>query len=167
MTDPLITIRPAQVEDTATVAAILREAAQWLTDRGIPLWQTDELHPEHVAGDVAAGLFWLAWVGHDPAGCVRFQLEDALFWPDVPKGEAVYVHRLAVRRRFAGGRVSEALLTWAYQQAQTMRRRWLRLDTVADRPALRAVYERQGFGFHSERQVGPYLVARYQKAVIL
>ncbi len=41
-------------------------------------------------------------------------------------------------------------------------RRYLRLDTVSDRPKLRGVYESRGFRLHSERHVGPYHVARYE-----
>ena len=93
---------------------------------------------------------------------MRYQLEDPLFWPDVPEGESAYVHRLAVRRRAAGGAVSRALLEWAVNRTRESGRRYLRLDTDASRSKLRAVYERFGFRHHSDRQVAPYYVARYE-----
>jgi GNAT superfamily N-acetyltransferase len=98
----------------------------------------------------------------EAAGTVRFQLEDEEFWPDDPGDHAAYVHRLAVRRNFAGGAVSAALLAWALERTRALHRRVLRLDCDADRPGLRAVYERFGFRLHSFRQVGPYYVARYE-----
>jgi hypothetical protein len=39
---------------------------------------------------------------------------------------------------------------------------FLRLDCEASRARLRAVYERIGIRFHSNKQVGPYFVARYE-----
>lgn len=141
---------------------MLGEAARWLEQRGIPLWRADELRPAHIAADVDAGLFFIAEWDGEAAGVVRFQLEDGLFWPDVPQVESAFVHRLAVRRRFAGGEVSFALLRWAAERARSLDRRYLRLDCDASRTKLRAVYERFGFVHHSDRQVGPYFVARYE-----
>lgn len=70
-----------------------------------------------------------------------------------------------VRRAFKGQGVSTALLEWAAGQARSLGRRWLRLDCDADRPKVRAVYERFGFRLHSYRQVGSYYVARYELPV--
>ncbi|HEY6359785.1 MAG TPA: GNAT family N-acetyltransferase, partial [Vicinamibacterales bacterium] len=60
------------------------------------------------------------------------------------------------------GAISTALMTWAVDRARSLRRDALRLDCDADRTSLRAVYERFGFEYHSDRQVGPYYVARYE-----
>ena len=53
-------------------------------------------------------------------------------------------------------------MTGAVDQARALDRDVLRLDCDADRVSLRAVYERFGFVYHSDRQVGPYYVARYE-----
>jgi GNAT superfamily N-acetyltransferase/catechol 2,3-dioxygenase-like lactoylglutathione lyase family enzyme len=157
-----ILIRQAEVGETGVVSRVLTGAAEWLRERGTPMWKADELNPERVAGDVAAGLFFVAEVGGEIAGTVKFQLEDLLFWPDQPTGEAAYVHRLAIRREFAGGQVSAALMNWAAKRARSLGRRYVRLDCEASRQRLRAVYERLGFRHHSDRQVGPYFVSRYE-----
>ena len=158
----LISIRPATTKDADTVSEILREAARWLQQNGITMWRDNELATAQLAADVEAGLFFLAEQNSHAAGTIKFQLEDPLFWPDVPQGESAFIHRLAVRRRFAGGAVSFALLEWAAQRARVLHRPLLRLDCEASRPKLRAVYERFGFKHHSDRQVGPYFVARYE-----
>lgn len=148
--------------ESGIVSDILREAARWLEQSGRPLWQDDELLPSRIAADVDAGLFFVAECDGDVAGTVRFQLEDMLFWPDVSQDQSAFIHRLAVRRRFAGGRVSSALLQWAALRARSLGRGFLRLDCEASRPRLRAVYEQFGFRHHSDRQVGPYFVSRYE-----
>ena len=104
-----IEIRQATHEDATAVREILSGAAQWLQQTGKPQWRENELSPAAIAADVAASLFYLAKVhlaenSADAAGTVKFQLEDSLFWPDLPSRDAAYIHRLAVRRRYAGGR---------------------------------------------------------------
>lgn len=143
----------------------LLEAALWLEREGKPMWKVDELDPVRTAADVGAGLFILAEQSGDPAGVMKFQLEDPVFWPDVRPGDAAYVHRLAVRRRYAGTGVSKRLLGWAAERARALGRRYLRLDCEASRPRLRSFYESFGFRYHSDRHVGPYHVSRYEMEV--
>jgi hypothetical protein len=135
-----LSIRQATPQDIDAVAEILGEAARWLEEQGMPMWHQDELQPNRIVADVDSGQFFLAECDGVPAGAIRFQLEDRLFWPDVPQDDSVFVHRLAVRRRFAGGEVSSALLLWAIARTHTLGRRYLRLDCEASRARLRAVY---------------------------
>jgi hypothetical protein len=157
-----LSIRQATAQDIDPVIDILREAAAWLEERRIPLWRQDELRPDDISTEVRSGLFFLAECDGEPAGTIKYQLEDKLFWPDIRQDESAFVHRLAIKRRFAGGEVSSALLLWAIARTHTLGRRYLRLDCEASRTRLRAVYERIGFRFHSDKQVGPYFVARYE-----
>jgi len=157
-----LSIRQAIPQDIDAVAEILGEAARWLKEQGMPMWRQDELLPSHIVADVDSGQFFLAECDGVPAGIIRFQLADNLFWPDVPQDDSAFIHRLAVRRRFAGGEVSSALLLWAIAHTHTLGLRYVRLDCEASRARLRAVYERIGFRFHSNKQVGSYFVARYE-----
>lgn len=164
--DTPITIKQAMSGDAESVSSILLEAAGWLAEREIPMWRSDELLPEQIAIDVAEGKFFLARYGGEAAGTIRFELQDTIFWPDTPEGEAAFVHRLAVRRAFAGGRLSALLLQWAAERAKGLGRRFLRLDCDASRPRLRAIYERFGFRHHSDLQVGPFFVSRYELPLV-
>ena len=155
-------IRRATVDDATVVADVLHEAAAHADSLGNVLWQLDELTPARLADEIGRGMFVIAWSGSDAAGVVRFQLEDDEFWPDDPGVHAVYIHRLGVRAKYRGAGVSQNLMSWAVDEGRRLGRQVLRLDTDADRPRLRAVYERFGFRLHSYRQVGPYYVARYE-----
>jgi GNAT superfamily N-acetyltransferase len=157
-----ITVRQASPADSTTVDAMIREAAAWVDALGVVMWEDGELDAGQIAADVHAGMYYLALVDGQVAGAIRFQLEDALFWPDRPEGEAAFVHRLVTRRAFKGRGVARALLAWARDHARAHGREWLRLDCDANRPKLRALYESCGFRFHSYRQVGPYYVSRYE-----
>lgn len=161
-----LSIRQATPQYIETVTEILTGAVRWLEERGIALWRLDELLPRDVTKDINSGLFFLALVDGEPAGTIRYQLEDPVFWPDVAQDDSAVVHRLAVRRRFAGGEISSALIRWAITRTHALGRRYLRLDCEASRPRLRAVYERLGFRLHSDKQVEPYFVARYEYDVL-
>ena len=158
-----VAIQRAQPSDATLIEAMLVEAAQWVDAMGEVMWDVGELAPERIVAETAAGQFYLALADGEPAGAIRFQLEDQLFWPDLPDDRtSAFVHRLVVRRRFKGQGISTALLGWAVDHARALGRSYLRLDCDKSRPKLMALYEGLGFQFHSFRQVGPYYVARYE-----
>jgi GNAT superfamily N-acetyltransferase len=158
-----LSIRQARPSDAGIVEAMLVEASRWVDALGEVMWDTGEIGPERIARDVAAGQFYLAVDDEEPAGAIRFQLEDTLFWPDLPPDHtSAFVHRLVVGRRYKGQGISTALLRWAVDHARALGRSHLRLDCDKSRPKLMALYEGFGFQFHSFRQVGPYYVARYE-----
>jgi len=158
----IVTVRQASADDAVTVDGMIREAAAWVDALGEVMWEDGELDAGRIRDEVAAGMFFLAVISGAVAGAIRFQLEDQLFWPDRPVGEAAFVHRLVVRRAFKGQGVARALLEWAVRHARAQGRGLLRLDCDANRPKLRALYESCGFRLHSYRQVGPYYVSRYE-----
>lgn len=155
--------RQAASGDVATVCSILQDAANWLDEIGQPLWRAGKLSEETIQADVTAGYYYLFEVEAVPAGTLKFQLRDDLFWPDLPPSEAAFIHRLAIRRAFSGGELSAAMVRWAIAQARSHDRRYLRLDCEASRPKLRAFYERMGLTRRDDRQVGPYFVSRYER----
>ena len=145
------------------MTAILTGAAEWVEQLdGTTMWVEHELAEDRIAAEVDAGLFYVAECDGDMVGALKFQLDDQLFWPDLATDDSAFIHRLAVRRTYAGQGVSAALLRWAVDHARSLGRQYLRLDCDAERARLRDLYERFGFRFHSFRQVGSYYVARYE-----
>lgn len=155
-------VRQATLEDIQTVADILQEAALWLKQRNMTLWGEQEISARVVLSDIQLGLFYVAFIEDCAVGVVRFQTEDLVFWSDIPHQDSAFIHRLAVRRNFAGGSVSKALMRWAVNRSRQLGKRYLRLDCDADRRSLRSVYEKFGFRHHSDKQVRVYFIARYE-----
>jgi GNAT superfamily N-acetyltransferase len=155
-------IRRADPEDLDAVSSVLHEAAQWLEQQGMALWLDSELSPDRLRTEVEGGLFHVAEADSVVGGVIMFMLEDSEYWPDAVPGEAAYLHRLAVRRRFAGGQLSSLLLGWALEKTRLLGRKYLRMDTEIQRLKLREMYERYGFQHHSERNMGRFSVIRYQ-----
>jgi GNAT superfamily N-acetyltransferase len=179
-----IRIRVATGADAALVEEMLLEAARWVDALGVVMWEEGELTRAEIEAEVASGQFFIAEASDqsarsvrlqpdhvaarlqpDPAGVIRFQLEDTLFWPDIAQEDSAFVHRLVVARRYKGQGISTALLSWAVEHARASGKAFLRLDCDADRVKLRALYEGFGFRFHSFRQVTSYYVARYELPV--
>jgi predicted N-acetyltransferase YhbS len=160
-------IRQATPADADAIVETLTEAAKWVEALdGTIMWVEGELETARLRAEADAGMFVVAEVDGRVAGAVRFQLEDRLFWPDLDGSESAFVHRLAVKRAFAGQGISTALLEWGVSRARTLGKRYLRLDCDAERSRLRAFYERFGFRLHSYRQVGSYYVSRYELRIL-
>ena len=160
-------IRQATSADADAIVETLAEAARWVEELdGTIMWVEGELEQERVRAETEAAMFVVGEVDGRVAGAMRFQLEDRLFWPDLDGADSAFVHRLAVRRAFAGQGISTALLEWGVNRARTLGKRYLRLDCDADRSRLCALYERFGFRLHSYRQVGSYYVSRYELQIL-
>jgi GNAT superfamily N-acetyltransferase len=159
-------VRQATLNDLSTVSDILTEAAVWLEQKNMVLWQQEHISLPAIGQDIELGLFYIAFYEGIAAGVVIFQTEDLVFWPDISQSDSAFLHRLAVRRKFSGGLVSKMLLQWTVERSRELGKHFLRLDCVADRPRLRSIYENFGFRHHSDRQVGAYFVARYEYAIV-
>ncbi len=127
---------PAQLH---RVVVVLEEASAWLRSRGIDQWPAT-FSSDWIGPPIERGETWLAAVDGTLAGTVTLAGHDPA-WPDHPS--ASYVHRLAVRRTFAGlGRV---LLEWARDEARSHGEAVLRLDCASANHRLRRYYEAAGF----------------------
>ena len=160
-----IQIQIARPDEAATVAAVLTEAAQWQTVDGRPFWSPTDIALERIQAHTDAGAYFIARDGDTVAAVVRLDLDDPLFWPEVEAGSTLYVHKLAVARVAAGRGVPKALLDFARERARQLGRPWLRLDCVADRAPLRALYEGYGFALHDVIHKGDRSFARYELAL--
>ena len=158
-------IEQARPEEAAVVAAVLNEAAQWIAAEGRALWSAADVALERIQRDTDAGGYFIARQGGEAAGVVRLDLEDPYFWPEIASGSSLYVHKLAVRRASAGQGVPLLLLDFARERARSLGRPFLRLDCVADRAPLRALYEGFGFSLHSVVHKGERAFARFELAV--
>lgn len=158
-------IEQARPSEAATVAAVLNEAARWIAAEGRPLWSGAEIALERIQRDTDAGSYFIARSNGEVAGVVRLDLEDPNFWPEVEAGTSLYVHKLAVNRAHAGQGVPLQLLDFARERTRSLGRPFLRLDCMADRAPLRALYERFGFSLHSVIRKGEWSFARYELPV--
>jgi GNAT superfamily N-acetyltransferase len=155
-------IRPAEAHEAALVADVLGTAVAAMEKRGITLWDPAEISAAGVEAHVRAGMYHVASDEDGPLGVFRFQLEDKGFWPEVPEGTSAYVHKLAVYPQQRKSGVAQALLAHACELTRQQGRQFLRLDCMAGRPKLRAVYETFGFRHHSQVTMEGWLFDRFE-----
>jgi GNAT superfamily N-acetyltransferase len=165
MAHPNFDLGVAAPEDASEVAEVLQEAARWITTWRSQLWDPALVGEAFVTPIIAQGQMLTARTGRRIAGVMIMLPEDPHFWPDRPPGEAVYLHKLAVRRAYAGTGVPTALMEHAAGLASAQDRRLLRLDCD---PPLSRFYEELGFQAVDEIDVrhpeaGPMRVARMER----
>ena len=162
-----LAIARAGMEAVPETDALIREAAEWLTAKGEPLWGLNETSYDELVRVAKAGELVTGRLSGGLAACMYLHNEDALFWPQSLPGEAFYVHRLAVARKFAGHGHARAMLDWAAREVRRCGRRFLRLD-CEPREKLLALYRSAGFARIDEGtiQVGEHFVVRHEKRVL-
>jgi GNAT superfamily N-acetyltransferase len=165
MTRPSFDIGFAAPEEAPEVAEVLQEAARWITTWRSQLWDPALVGEAFVTPIIARGQMLTARLGGEIAGVMIALPEDPHFWPDRPAGEALYLHKLAVRRAYAGRGLPAALMGHAARLALSQHRALLRLDCD---PPLAAFYAGLGFRPVDEIDVrhpeaGPMRVARMER----
>ena len=161
---PELRIARAGLEAVPGVHVLIHEAARWLREKGEPLWGDEETSREELARIARAGELVTGSIAGELAPCMYLHNEDREFWPGARDGDALYLHRLAVARRFAGLGVARQMLDWAVREARRMGRDHLRLD-CEPRPKLLALYQSAGFVAVDQApiRVGRHYVIRHEK----
>jgi len=156
-------IKQAAISDIAVIEAILLEAVQWMEAIGQPQWKAENVTWAALSRFFRLEDFYIAYTGGTPAACMALIDHDPAFWPDVPKGEALFLHKVAVRRAYAGQGYLKAMVNFAKAEAARRGLHSLRLDCHRGRQKVRAVYEREGFVCVGEAVLfGQYEAAFYE-----
>jgi GNAT superfamily N-acetyltransferase len=141
---PTRIVRRAGPDYATEAIAILREAIAWAKSRGIYVWNSAELHERDFVVAAQAGELVMGFSGHRAAATMLLQSSDNVYWPEAPRGSSLYLHKIAVRRAFAGHGWPGQLIDFAANDAREQGVHRLRLDTLPG-PRLTALYARHGF----------------------
>ena len=159
-------IARGSLSDVAEVDRLIRATAEWLINKGEPLWGPNETSLEELERVARLGELIVGRLEGELATCMYLHDEDRVFWPQVAPREAFYIHRLAVARKFAGRGYAHAMLDWAALEARKYARPFLRLD-CEPREKLLALYRSAGYRPIDPKpiQVGEHFVVRHEKPV--
>jgi GNAT superfamily N-acetyltransferase len=164
-TGDTLAIAQAAPTDLAELVAIEEDAVGWVRSRGIDPGNPPRPLAEIFADIIARGQMLLASVDGHPAAKLALTTAEEKLWADLP-GDALYVHGLMVRRAFAGRQIGLGLLGWAAEHAAALGKPLLRLDCMANNPALRAYYERAGLAHRGDVTLPHRVAARYERSTI-
>lgn len=136
-------IRAANRDDVELVATLIDNATEWVGRLGFEQWPLPFPRNE-VAEAVTRGEVYVAEVDGEAVATVTLLGEDPAYWGE-RSPDALYVHKLAVRRDRAGRGIGAAVVDWAGGRATDLGRDFLRLDCLCDDPRIRTYYEGLGF----------------------
>lgn len=125
--------------------AVVREVGQWLVETGREMWQVDTLTPANLFDAHTQGNCHVLYADGLPAAAFILQWQDPLYFAEVPDNTAGFIHKLAIRRQFAGQDLFSRILDFCRQTCRARGIHEIQLETDATRPALMRFYERHGF----------------------
>lgn len=126
--------------------SVMREVAAWGREQGYRVWPDEWLTREElVTPDAREEDFCIGTVAGETACAFILQWRDTEYWPDAPQMEAAYLHKLCVRRRFAGKGMTKQVVEAVREECRRRGVRYIRLDTGLDEGVVRKIYLNAGF----------------------
>ena len=132
---------------------ILREVGQWLIDNNQELWAIDTLTANNLFDEYTQGNCYIVYLDETPAATFILQWKDPLYYPDVPDNTAGFIHKVTIRRQFAGQNLFGHILDFCRNECLRRGIHEIQLETDATRPKLMQFYERNGFKPMHQRQI--------------
>lgn len=124
---------------------IIREVAQTCIDHHMSMWALDELTKDKLLKNLTADNFYIGMIGNDNATAMILQWHDPIFWPHLNENESGFVHKLCIRRKYAGMHLSKEMIDFAITECKKRGLKYLRLDTAGNIKKLCNIYESMGF----------------------
>lgn len=139
-------IKKADECEIHIIEEILLDAVNWMSENGLQnKWNESNVKWTNLSKSYNINNFYIAYQDGIPAACMALTDYDPTYWPDIPKGESLYLHKVAVKRSFAGKGVSKELIDYAKNIVISNHINAIRLNCNQHRNKLRAVYEKEGF----------------------
>ena len=151
--------------DVEESLSIMREAAQWLINKGCPLWNLDDLTSEKMKNDDDE--FIVMWNKNGKSiATLLLNFEDRFFWSDIQTGSSGFIHKVSIRREYAGKSLAKNIIEYAIQECKQRGIKSIRLDCDSQRKSLCDFYEGIGFSFKEVKTLntrqGEFSAALYE-----
>ncbi|MBP1756048.1 MAG: hypothetical protein H6Q59_2446 [Firmicutes bacterium] len=139
-------VKQADENDIPIIEEILLDAVNWMSKRGEPnQWNETNVKWSILSKSYKINNFYIAYHNGQPSAIMALTDYDPTYWPNIPKGESLYLHKLAVKRLSAGKGASKELIDFAKNLAHNNGIKAIRLNCNQHRAKLRAIYENEGF----------------------
>ena len=130
-----------QVEEAISV---MKEVAKWGREQGYRVWLDEWLTPEELLTDeTKPENFCIGEVDGKTACAFILQDSDSNYWKS--NVQAVYLHKLCVRREYAHRNMTKKIIEAIKEECQTRGINCIRLDTGLDEKVVRKIYLNVGF----------------------
>ncbi len=126
--------------------AVMKEVAEWGRSNGLRVWLDEWLTKEElVTADAQPENFCVGKIDGQTACAFILQNKDSEYWKDAKEGEAVYLHKLCVRRNFAHRNMAATVVQEIAEYCRNQGIRYIRLDTGLNEKVVRKIYLQMGF----------------------
>lgn len=161
----------AAQEDAEEIMRLLLRTAEWFRGRGSTQWQGllygEDSH--RTVDAIARGDVYAFRKGDaaDIAGIVMLLREpshwDRSLWGEEGHEGAIYLHRLAVERAYAGEGLGERIMRWVESEVRLPGKDRVRLDCLAGNPVLNDFYRRLGYRYAGSGEIANGSYSKYEK----
>jgi GNAT superfamily N-acetyltransferase len=155
-------VKNASVDDILIIENILSDVDCWMDSNNLLHWGKENIQWAVLSQNYRIDDFYIAYEEDIPVACMALIDFDPIFWPDIPKGKSLFLHKIAVKRDFASKGYSKELIDFAKEAAKLRNIQTIRLDCFQHNYKVRHIYEKQGFNLVEEKTVfGKYGTAFY------
>ena len=148
-------IKQANENDILTIEEILLDAVMWMKKNKMQnQWDENSIKWDILSIDYQLNNFYIDYENGIPAACIAITDLDQKYWPEIPQGESLYIHKLAVKRVFSGKGISKELINYVKTLLLKNAVDSLRLDCDLQRKKLRMLYESEGFMYAATKKLG-------------
>ena len=141
---------------------IMQEATAWLIETGKPLWNLEDLAIDKMLKTECKESFVVGLDDEESVAAMILKWHDPLFWPEISPNKSGFIHKLCVRRKYAGKGIAQKMIDYAIKECKTRTIKCLRLDCDADRIKLISLYKSLGFSKTAQRKMDEYTVALFE-----
>ena len=148
-------IKQADENDILTIEEIMLDAVMWMKKGELQnQWNEDSIKWDSLSRDYQINDFYIYYQNGMPEACIAITDLDQKYWPEIPQGKSLYIHKLAVKRAFSGKGISKELISYAKTLSFKNGVDSLRLDCDSQRNKLRMLYESEGFVNAGKKNLG-------------
>jgi GNAT superfamily N-acetyltransferase len=138
-----LTIEHTEISELEVVCELYDRAIEYQKRKGFPVWQ--EFDRSVLVDDIEACKHYKIVLDEGIAMVFSVLSSDKIIWRHMEKGDAVYLHRIAVNPSCKGQRLFSEVVDWTIDHAKKKGLKFIRMDTWSDNLQLINYYN--GFGF--------------------
>ncbi len=143
-------IRIARYEDLDQILNIIKETIEDLTEQGNFQWSETYPTENHMKEDIKKASLYIFEKNNEVAGFICLNKHEDIAYKPLPwrkKGEAIVIHRFAVKRCYQRQKIGTKLIEFAENFARNKGIYYLKVDTNSKNIRMNALFKKMGFVF--------------------
>tara|TARA_R110000868_G_scaffold121097_4_gene321352 strand:- start:6688 stop:7197 length:510 start_codon:yes stop_codon:yes gene_type:complete len=140
-----MTITNSITTDIDEIFSLYDIASAYQKTKNVVIWPNFER--QLVETEVAENRQWKLIIDDQIACIWAITFNDPEIWEERDVDAAIYIHRIATNPNFRAHNFVKTLVDWAKQYAKSIKKDYIRLDTLGNNTGLIAHYTRAGFDF--------------------